>query len=225
MLSRCAFSLSFFTYVIADPCEYCRDSFEANGICFCDTEFDHNVGKYLLCVTGPNVGKELFGTQMRKEGRHAHPSRTERVDSCAGGLSKTVKQICNDIDIHFGPRPSRASKNQYNDVQCGNGPANDAGDEDFPVDPNGTEWGMHVWRCPGRIDSASTTADCAAKGPTWDLASLYGDEACMPVLNISMFCEKSGFQSLWIDNSAFPQECAAISCQTHTDVEQCCDAI
>jgi len=46
---------------------------------------------------------------------------------------KTVEEVCNLL----GPGPGYQGRPIYNDVQCGNGPANNAGDEDT---------------CPGRVD-------------------------------------------------------------------------
>ena len=61
---------------------------------------------------------------------------------------KTVLEICEAI----GPGPGAAGNPVYNDIQCGNGPANDAGDEDW---------------CPGRVDQGA--AGCCTAGPLWDL--------------------------------------------------------
>jgi hypothetical protein len=53
--------------------------------------------------------------------------------------------------------PGRGNNHIYNDVQCGHGPANDAGDEDaYPVG------------CPGLIIVGSREG-CNVKGPTWQL--------------------------------------------------------
>ena len=58
----------------------------------------------------------------------------------------TVRAACEAI----GPGPGAGGNPLYNDVQCGNGPANDAGDEDY---------------CPGRVDIGKT--GCIQIGPTW----------------------------------------------------------
>jgi F5/8 type C domain len=50
-----------------------------------------------------------------------------------------------------------AGRVPYNDIQCGNGPANDAPDEAG---------------CPGRVDIGRS--GCKQIGPKWDLASVYG---------------------------------------------------
>jgi len=53
--------------------------------------------------------------------------------------------------------PGRGNNHTYNDVQCGHGPANDAGDEDaYPAG------------CPGLIIIGSREG-CNVKGPTWQL--------------------------------------------------------
>lgn len=69
------------------------------------------------------------------------------VDTPAG--PRTVLEVCEAI----GPGPGIGDNPIYNDIQCGNGPANDAGDEDW---------------CPGRVDQGQ--AGCCTAGPTWDLS-------------------------------------------------------
>ena len=66
----------------------------------------------------------------------------------SGIANMTVRQVCDAI----GPGPGAAGRPIYNDVQCGNGPANDAGDEDW---------------CPGRVDIGKE--GCRHIGPTWKL--------------------------------------------------------
>ena len=61
--------------------------------------------------------------------------------------SKTVFEICEML----GPGPGSAGRPKYNDVQCGNGPPNDAGDEDD---------------CPGRVDIGPD--GCGHIGPEWN---------------------------------------------------------
>jgi hypothetical protein len=61
---------------------------------------------------------------------------------------KTVLEICEAI----GPGPGAAEHPVYNDIQCGNGPANTSDDESW---------------CPGRVDAGE--AGCCTAGPTWDL--------------------------------------------------------
>jgi hypothetical protein len=69
------------------------------------------------------------------------------VDTPAG--PRTVFEVCEAI----GPGPGIEGNPVYNDIQCGNGPANDAGDEDW---------------CPGRVDEGEV--GCCTAGPTWDLS-------------------------------------------------------
>jgi hypothetical protein len=64
---------------------------------------------------------------------------------------KTVKEICQML----GPGPGSRSRPIYNDVQCGNGPPNDAGDE-------------HT--CPGRVDMGPM--GCGHIGPKWNFQEL-----------------------------------------------------
>ncbi len=61
---------------------------------------------------------------------------------------KTVREVCERI----GDGPGPQGRPIYNDIQCGNGPANNAGDEDD---------------CPGRVDIGPE--GCGHIGPTWDL--------------------------------------------------------
>jgi hypothetical protein len=59
----------------------------------------------------------------------------------------TVREVCELL----GPGPGRADRPVYNDVQCGNGPPNDHGDE-VP--------------CPGRVDHGQE--GCGYIGPKWN---------------------------------------------------------
>lgn len=67
-----------------------------------------------------------------------------------------VVRICEDIEAALG-KGRTSGRIPYNDIQCGNGPANDAADEKG---------------CPGRVDIGS--AGCDDIGPKWDLESVYG---------------------------------------------------
>ena len=58
----------------------------------------------------------------------------------------TVIEICELL----GPGPGSADRPRYNDIQCGNGPPNDAGDEEL---------------CPGRVD---IDGGCGQIGPKWN---------------------------------------------------------
>ncbi len=68
------------------------------------------------------------------------------VDTPAG--PRSVRQVCDKI----GKGPGPEGRPIYNDIQCGNGPANNAGDEDD---------------CPGRVDIGRK--GCGHVGPKWDL--------------------------------------------------------
>lgn len=71
------------------------------------------------------------------------------VDTPVG--PRTVRQVCEAL----GAGPGSDERPLYNDIQCGNGPANDAGDEDD---------------CPGRVDIGRE--GCGHIGPRWDLRGL-----------------------------------------------------
>ena len=68
-----------------------------------------------------------------------------RVDTPLGNI--TVFEACEAL----GSGPGSNGRPIYNDVQCGNGPANDAGDEDY---------------CPGRVDIGKE--GCPQIGPRWN---------------------------------------------------------
>jgi hypothetical protein len=63
----------------------------------------------------------------------------------------TVKDVC----VMIGKGPGSKGRPLYNDVQCGNGPANNAGDEDT---------------CPGRIEHGAV--GCKYIGPKWNFAAI-----------------------------------------------------
>lgn len=71
------------------------------------------------------------------------------IDTPAGRM--TIRRAVSRGVIAAGPGIARAEA-LYNDIQCGNGPANDAGDED----PD---------QCPGRVDQGR--AGCTSIGPRW----------------------------------------------------------
>lgn len=80
-------------------------------------------------------------------------------DTPIGELS--VVQICADITSVLGVGPT-SGRIPYNDLQCGNGPPNNAGDEDPDA-------------CPGRVDIGS--AGCLQLGPKWNLEAVYTPDA------------------------------------------------
>jgi hypothetical protein len=63
----------------------------------------------------------------------------------------TVKQVCTLL----GPGPGWDGRPRYNDIQCGNGPPNNAGDEDT---------------CPGRVEYG--VEGCKYIGPRWNFDSI-----------------------------------------------------
>lgn len=113
------------------------DSYEADGKCFCAASGES--GKYSF---DHNISNTLYPTP-------------------AG--SKTIKEICEAIGLGPVPKGQKAHGYPiYNDVQCGNGPPNDAGDEDPEC-------------CPGRVDLGRE--GCYTIGPKWDLSVFGGLQA------------------------------------------------
>ena len=84
-----------------------------------------------------------------------HNLDEKSADTPIGRLN--VVRICEDIEEALGTG-STNGRIPYNDIQCGNGPANDAPDETG---------------CPGRVDIGN--AGCNVIGPKWDLEAVYGD--------------------------------------------------
>lgn len=68
---------------------------------------------------------------------------------------QNVVDICETIERVLG-EGAEEGRIPYNDIQCGNGPANDAADETG---------------CPGRVDIGP--AGCDQIGPKWDLDAAY----------------------------------------------------
>ena len=81
---------------------------------------------------------------------HGIGNRT--IDTPVGRL--TIRQAVERGVIERGPGIVRAQA-LYNDIQCGNGPPNDAGDEDRD-------------QCPGRVDRGR--AGCTVIGPRWSFS-------------------------------------------------------
>ena len=69
--------------------------------------------------------------------------------------TRTVRQVCEALGEGPGIGRGDAARPIYNDIQCGNGPPNDAGDEED---------------CPGRVDIGRD--GCGHIGPRWDLSGL-----------------------------------------------------
>ncbi len=91
-----------------------------------------------------------------------HDIGTFLVSTPAG--TKTVKEVCDRI----GAGPGQGKNPVYNDIQCGNGPANNAGDES-------------PGQCPGRVDLGE--AGCSMIGPKWDL-SVFGGSGNGKTFNV-----------------------------------------
>jgi len=108
-----------------------EDSYSVNGVCYCNSNFDHGIAN-------------------------------TRVSTPRG--QRTVRQVCNDIRSALGTG-SRNGRIPYNDVQCGNGPANNAGDENRN-------------RCPGRVDIGPR--GCDDIGPRWNLNAVYRNTSTSP---------------------------------------------
>lgn len=75
----------------------------------------------------------------------------------------TTRQICELL----GEGPGNTNRPVYNDLACGNGPPNDAGDE-------------HV--CPGRVDIGRN--GCGHIGPNWNFDSLMNDTVPPPTISV-----------------------------------------
>ena len=99
-----------------------KDSFEANGFCWCDSNLDHGIA-----------------------------NKTVTINNTA----YSVVDICDELKKHPNYRAYQNGDPIYNDIQCGNGPFNDAPDE-----PG----------CPGRVDLGPE--GCDQIGPKWDMAWL-----------------------------------------------------
>ncbi len=130
LLLTLLFLLSFPTYAQFNPRPNWKDSYKANGLCFCITDtgsaFDHGITKKTVKINGKDFGVKEVCLALRK-----HP---KWVDFREAEKNKDK----------YGYIP-------YNDIQCGNGPANDAPDEAG---------------CPGRVDIGSK--GCNTIGPGWD---------------------------------------------------------
>ena len=108
-----------------------KDSYAVDGVCYCDSNFDHGIENVTISTPVGN---------------------------------RTVRQVCDDIRDVLGTGRS-SGRALYNDIQCGNGPANNAGDED-------------PGRCPGRVDIGPD--GCDDIGPRWDLDAVYLNDSTSP---------------------------------------------
>jgi len=84
-----------------------------------------------------------------------HGLDTKEADTPIG--SQNVVEICAAIERVLG-EGAQEGRIPYNDIQCGNGPANDAADETG---------------CPGRVDIGPE--GCNQIGPKWDLETVYAN--------------------------------------------------
>ncbi len=75
------------------------------------------------------------------------------------GTDYLVKDICDELEKHPLFRAIQEGDPRYNDIQCGNGPPNDAADEEG---------------CPGRVDKGPD--GCSELGPGWDMEWLSSRE-------------------------------------------------
>ena len=89
-----------------------------------------------------------------------HGLDTKSADTPIG--RQNVVDICETIERVLGEGPQQG-RIPYNDIQCGNGPANDAADETG---------------CPGRVDIGPD--GCNQIGPRWDLATAYANTPQTP---------------------------------------------
>lgn len=96
-----------------------KDSYEANGFCWCQSTFDHDLNDKKVLING---------------------------------VPYSVVDICDELEQHPQYRAFANGDPAYNDIQCGNGPFNNAADESG---------------CPGRVDLGS--AGCQTLGVHWDM--------------------------------------------------------
>ncbi|WP_025743649.1 carbohydrate-binding protein [Aquimarina pacifica] len=104
------------------------------------------------------------------------------------GVEVNIKTLCEELEKHPSYRAYVNGDAPYNDIQCGNGPANDADDETG---------------CPGRTDIGPD--GCNVIGPKWDwewLETRFGNvtPTCDSVSAFSTieaedFCDQSGIQT------------------------------
>ncbi len=103
-----------------------KDSYEANGHCWCESTFDHDLDDKKVLING---------------------------------VPYSVVDICDELENHPDYRTFDNNDPAFNDIQCGNGPFNNAADESG---------------CPGRVDLGSS--GCDQIGVTWDMDWLAGRE-------------------------------------------------
>lgn len=137
------------------------DSYQANGLCWCDTTFDHDLD---------DISKVSF---------------------TINGVERNIRDVCDELQYHPLVRDYVEGDPIYNDIQCGNGPANTAIDE---------------VQCPGRVDLGRD--GCSEIGPKWDIEWLESRERfggttsencddlnAFITIQAEDFCQQSGIQT------------------------------
>ena len=104
------------------PASGWKDSYQANGFCWCNTTYDHNLDEI------------------------------DKVSYVINGKKRNIRDICEELTNHPDYVAYSNGMPPYNDIQCGNGPANTASDERG---------------CPGRTDMGQE--GCGIIGPNWDI--------------------------------------------------------
>ena len=174
-----AFALSFCISLIQaqsnnyKPKRSWADSYAIDGQCYCQTTYDHSIGEVLTVrfIVKLRFLKPSSPTQnlvmLRKwvltyfHLFYVHMNAyvyflcsKQKQDTPIG--QQTVLEICTAM----GPGPDTNETTPiFNDIQCGNGPPNDAGDED------------PVTGCPGLITPEIDTCT-GIIGPRWNLSML-----------------------------------------------------
>lgn len=118
-----------------------------------DGAFNDDIVK-IIPVEGANPGRGWadsysVGDKCYMDTTFDHGIGDIKVDTPKGVM--TIEELFKEM----GPGPGRGSHPAYNDIQCGNGPPNDAPDE---------------VECPGLVDEGE--AGCGQIGPMWDLSGL-----------------------------------------------------
>ncbi|WP_025742285.1 RICIN domain-containing protein [Aquimarina pacifica] len=103
------------------------DSYQANGLCWCESTFDHGLDD------------------------------VNSISFVINGVKRNIEDICDELKNHPSFRASASGDSFYNDIQCGNGPANNDSRNDETY-------------CPGIVTNGNE--GCTVTGPTWDLAWL-----------------------------------------------------
>lgn len=109
----------------------------------------------IVSVEGDNPGGEGWADSYSADGRcYMHTT----FDHAIGDVEVETpigKMKIIDLYEKMGPGPGKGDHPLYNDIQCGNGPANNAPDET---------------KCPGLVMYGRP--GCGQLGPMWDLSGL-----------------------------------------------------